>query len=102
MLVDAYTWNSWIHNFETTILAYGDLVQYNHAREEFHKRNAGLASGGRSLRADYRSRKYINSDSFKQLYAEKQGYEVRPYDGTMHTAIMKEYKIEKSSQYNDY
>jgi len=102
MLVDAYTWNSWIHNFETTILAYGDLVQYNHAKEEFHKRNAGLASGGRSLRADYRSRKYINSDSFKQLYAEKQGYEVRPYDGTMHTAIMKEYKIEKSPQYNDY
>ena len=102
VLVDAYTWNSWIHNFETLILAYGDPVQYNHAKEEFHKRNAGLASGGRSLRTDPRARTFINSDKFKQLYAEKNGYEVRPYDGTMHTAIMKEYEIKKSPQYDDY
>ena len=102
VLVDAYTWNSWIHNFETLILGYGDPVQYNHAKEEFHKRNAGFASGGRSLRTDPRARQFINSDKFKQLYAEKQGYEVRPYDGTMHTAIMKEYKIKKSPQYDDY
>ena len=102
VLADAYTWNSWIHNFETLIIAYGDPVQYNHAKEEFHKRNAGLASGGRSLRTDPRARTFINSDKFKQLYAEKNGYEVRPYDGTMHTAIMKEYKIKKSPQYDDY
>ncbi len=102
VLADAYTWNSWIHNFETLIIAYGDPVQYNHAKEEFHKRNAGLASGGRSLRTDPRARAFINGDKFKQLYAEKNGYEVRPYDGTMHTAIMKEYKIKKSPQYDDY
>ncbi len=40
----AYTYNAWIHNFETTIIGYGDLVQYNHAKEEFHKRNAGWGS----------------------------------------------------------
>tara|TARA_R110001632_G_scaffold172402_2_gene291790 strand:+ start:11176 stop:21801 length:10626 start_codon:yes stop_codon:yes gene_type:complete len=102
VLIDAYTWNSWIHNFETLIIAYGDPVQYNHAKEEFHKRNAGLASGGRSLRTDPRARQFINSDKFKQLYAEKQGYEMRPYDGTMHTAIMREYKVAKSPQYDDY
>ena len=102
VLVDAYTWNSWIHNFETLILGYGDPVQYNHAKEEFHKRNAGFASGGRSLRTDPRARQFINSDKFKQLYAEKKKYEVRPYDGTMHTAIMKEFEIKESPQYKDY
>ena len=102
MLVDAYTWNSWIHNFETLILAYGDAVQYNHTKEEFHKRNAGLTSGGRSLRADMRAREYVNSDNFKKLYAEKEGYTVRDYDGTFNVGIMQEYVIPESKYYKEY
>jgi len=102
MLVKAYTYNYWIHNFETTILAYGDTVQYNHDKEEFHKRNAGLGSGGRGFRADYRARMYINSPMYERLYAEKYNYEVRPYDGTLNTAIIKEEEIGESKYKSEY
>jgi hypothetical protein len=92
VLSAAYSYNSWIHNYETVILAYGDLAQYDHAKEEFHKRNAGLTSPGRGFRADEKARQFIqNSLNFE--YAKKNNYEVRPYDGTLHTAIMREKKL---------
>jgi hypothetical protein len=103
MLTKAYTYNSWIHNYETVILAYGDLVQYNHDKEEFHKRNAGLGSGGRSFRADFRASTYINNPLlFKRLYAEKNGYTIRPYDGTIKSAILKERIIKESKYLPEY
>ena len=98
-LMKAYTYNSFIHKMETVILAYGDLVQYNHAKEEFHKRNAGLASGGRGFRADARAQVYLSS--LKNYYAERRGYNVRNYDGTLVTAIMKEMKF-NSVMYKEY
>ena len=98
-LMKAYTYNSFIHKMETVILAYGDLVQYNHAKEEFHKRNAGLASGGRGFRADKRAQLYISS--LKNYYAEQQGHEVRNYDGTFQTAIIKEMQF-NSVMYDEY
>lgn len=102
ILVKAYVYNSWIHKFETTILAYGDVVQYNHAKEEFHKRNAGLAAGGRSFRSDLRAQKFINDNSqFKRYYAERLGKPMRRYDGTFNTAIIQEIEND-SSMYNEY
>jgi predicted kinase len=102
ILVKAYTYNSWIHKFETAILAYGDLVQYNHDKEEFHKRNAGLGSGGRSFRADLRAQAFVNNQTlFKRYYADKMGYQTRKYDGTLHTAIIKEVEI-PSKMYDEY
>ena len=102
MLIKAYTYNSWIHNYETVILAYGDLVQYNHDKEEFHKRNAGLGSGGRGFRADMRARAYINSPMFQRLYAEKEGYQMKAFDGTLTSAIIKETVIDKSVYKDEY
>jgi hypothetical protein len=102
MLVKAYTYNSWIHNFETTILAYGDTVQYNHDKEEFHKRNAGLGSGGRGFRADFRARMYINSPLFERLYAQKEGITLPAYNGTLTTAIIREETISQSVYKPDY
>jgi hypothetical protein len=102
MLVKAYTYNSWIHNFETTILAYGDAVQYNHDKEEFHKRNAVLGSGGRGFRADLRARMYINSPMFERLYAQKQGYQLNAYNGTLTSAIIKELVVDKSVYKDEY
>lgn len=102
MLVKAYTYNSWIHNFETIILAYGDMAQYNHDKEEFHKRNAGIGAGGRGFRADYRARAYINSPLFQRLWAEKEGYQVKAYDGTLTTAIIDEVKISESKYFKEY
>jgi len=98
-LMKAYTYNSFIHKMETVILAYGDLVQYNHAKEEFHKRNAGLASGGRGFRSDKRAQIYLSS--LKNYYAERQGYTVRNYDGTLRTAIIKEMQF-NSVMYKEY
>ena len=93
VLTTAYTYNSWIHNYETIILAYGDLAQYDHAKEEFHKRNAGLTSPGKGFRADQRARQFIqNTLSFD--YAKSKNYQVRPYDGTLHTAILREKKVD--------
>jgi len=98
-LMKAYTYNSFIHKMETVILAYGDLVQYNHAKEEFHKRNAGLGSGGRGFRADQRAQVYLSS--LKNYYADRRGYETRNYDGTLVTAIMKEMQF-NSVMYKEY
>ena len=102
MLIKAYTYNSWIHNYETIILAYGDLVQYNHDKEEFHKRNAGLGSGGKGFRSDFRSRMYINGPLYQNLYAQKNNYTVDPYNGTLNSAIIKELVIDKSEYYDEY
>ena len=103
MLMKAYTYNSWIHNYETVILAYGDLVQYNHDKEEFHKRNAGLGSGGRSFRADFRAMTYINNPLlFKRYYADRNNYEVRPYDGTIRSAVLKEREVKESKYLPEY
>jgi hypothetical protein len=99
-LMKAYTYNSWIHKFETLILAYGDLAQYNHSKEEFHKRNAGLGSGGKGFRTDLQAMMHINSLSTP--YATKNGYTVRPYDGTLTTAIIKEKEIKESVYYKEY
>ena len=106
MLTKAYTYNSYIHKYETVILAYGDLVQYNHAKEEFHKRNAGLGSGGKGFRADQLAQKFINNDLSKDYINElnktrTDKIKIRPYDGTFNTAIMKELKM-TSEYYNEY
>jgi hypothetical protein len=98
-LVKAYTYNSFIHKMETVIIAYGDLVQYNHAKEEFHKRNAGLASGGKGFRADKRAQIYVSS--LKNYYADRRGYAVRNYDGTLQTAIVREMQF-NSVMYKEY
>ena len=101
-LVKAYTYNSWIHKFETAIIAYGDFAQYNHEKEEFHKRNAGLGSGGRGFRSDLRAQAFVNNPrSFKKYYADYRGYQTRNYDGTLHTAILKEIKY-NSVMYDEY
>jgi len=98
-LVKAYSYNSWIHKFETAIIAYGDFVQYNHEKEEFHKRNAGLGSGGRSFRADLRAQSFVNGFQFKKYYADKMGIPIKAYDGTLTSAIIKEAKFD--SIYHD-
>jgi len=93
LLVDAYTYNSWIHNFEMASLFYGDIVQYNHAKEELHKRNAGLTSGGRSIRTDIAAQNFSNGYLANTSYAAtKNGFPTINYDGKLNTAIIQEVK----------
>ncbi len=91
-LVETYTYNSWIHNFEMAILFYGDLSQYNHDKEELHKRNTGATSGGRAFRTDIAARKYINSYLATTSYAKRAGIAPVVYNGTFNTAILQDVK----------
>ena len=104
-LVKAFTYNSWIHNFETAILGYGDFAQYNHEKEEFHKRNTGLAGGGLGIRSDKAAQLFINDDGkFPKLFTEanlKKGYKKKHYDGTFTTAIIRE-KETDSLMHDEY
>jgi len=101
MLIKAHTMNAWIHNFETASLIYGDIVQYNHAKQELHKRNPGSTSGGRGFMDDIYTQDFLNSATIKNTsYGAKLatmdefGSEYAPfnYSKTYNTAIMQEVK----------
>ena len=105
-LVKAFTYNSWIHNFETAILGYGDFALYNHEKEEFHKRNAGLAGGGLGVRADQAIiNNFINDEGkFPMPFIQKnlkRGYKRRYYNGTFNTAIIREKEVD-SIMHDEY
>ena len=106
MLIKAHTMNAWIHNFETASLIYGDIVQYNHAKQELHKRNPGSTSGGRGFMDDDYTQDFLNSATIKNTsYGAKLatmdefGSEYAPfnYSKTYNTAIMQE--VKRSSVY---
>jgi hypothetical protein len=92
ILVDAYVHNAWVHNFEMGILFYGDFAQYNHDKEEMHKRNTGSTSGGPGYRTDIAAQKFVNDYLAKTSYAKSIGSKAISYDGTFNTAIMQDVK----------
>jgi hypothetical protein len=96
-LVEAYTYNSWIHNFEMGILFYGDFAQYNHYKEEMHKRNTGATSGGRGFRTDIAARNFVNGYLANTSYAKKQGISAIAYNGTFNTGIIQD--VKRTSEY---
>lgn len=99
--IEAFTLNSWIHNFETANLMYGDIVQYNHAKEEMHKRNTGSTSGGPGFRTDINAQKFINSkfNIPSKTWAGKLGIPNFTYNGTYNTAILQD--VKRDSIYAD-
>ena len=103
MLVKAFTYNSWIHNFETVNLFIGDMSQFNHVKEELHKRNTGSQSGGRKFLTDEWAQNFINNTWNQKTYAAKLAktlgaeYDRFSYDGTFNTAIIKD--IDRPSVY---
>jgi len=105
MLVKAFTYNSWIHNFETVNLFIGEMSQFNHDKENLHKRNTGAQSGGRKFLTDQWAQNFINDVWNKKTYAAKlaktlgEDYNQFFYDGTFNTAIIKD--VERPSIYLD-
>ena len=89
-LIETYTYNSWIQNFEMAILFYGDLSQYDHAKEELHKRNPGSTSNGRSMRTDLAARLFVNSTLSDTSYAKQNLKKTIVYNGTFNTAIVQD------------
>jgi hypothetical protein len=96
-LVETYTYNSWIQNFEMAVLFYGDMSQYNHDKEELHKRNTGSTSGGRGFRTDIAARNFVKDFLAKTSYAKKAGMPTIAYDGTYNTAIIQD--VKRTSEY---
>jgi len=96
-LVEIYTYNSWIQNFETAVLFYGDMAQYNHAKQELHKRNTGSTSGGRAFRTDIAARNFVNSYLSETSYAKKYNKQTINYDGKYNTAIVQD--VKRTSEY---
>jgi hypothetical protein len=99
-LIEAYTYNAWIHNFEMGILFYGDFIQYNHEKEEMHKRNTGSTSGGPGYRTDKDAQRFVNDYVANTSYAASlKNKDIKPisYNGTYTTAILQD--IERNSVY---
>lgn len=94
--IEAYVYNSWIHNYETVVMFYGDPAQYNMAKEEFHKRNAAISSTGTFARTDAAMVNFVNTQ-LKNPYAQSQWYKNSgleapkfSYDGTINTAVLQD------------
>lgn len=97
-LVNAYVVNAWVQNFETATLFYGDIAQYNHEKEELHKRNTGATSGGLKFRTDNSIKKFLTTLNSTTSYAATlPGMETLTYTGKYNTAIVKD--IKRNSAY---
>ena len=97
-LVKAFMYNYWIHNMETSILFLGDIAQYDHKKQELHKRISGLISNGPRVRTD------IDAQTFSQYlgetsYAASENITPIMYKGYVNTAIMQE--VQRESIYAD-
>lgn len=98
IVVKAYTVNSWIHNFETIHLFYAGMTQVNHGKEEMHKRNTGLTSGGPKFMRGKVAENFINQVWNKETYASKFAARTNKpeynkftnYNGTLNTAIIQD------------
>lgn len=103
LLMKAYMYNSWIHNVETSVIFYGDIAQYDHTKQDFHKRTSGLISNGRRFRTDIAAIKYINDvfNASGKTYASTLDakYNKFSYNGSLNTAIIQE--IKRDSVYLD-
>ncbi|MHA1966380.1 MAG: hypothetical protein ACW964_01135 [Candidatus Hodarchaeales archaeon] len=100
-LVKAFVYNNFINNIETIGMFYGDLALYNHYKEEFHKRNAGIISTGTLFRHDDAMRDLINElgRGYSDKYFPENKYE--SFDGTFNTAVIKDADI-PSAYYDNY
>lgn len=94
--IKSFVYNSWIHNLESLTVLYGDLAQYKTAKEEFHKRNAGIGSTGNIYRTDKAAQDYINT-KIGRPYTQTKGGKIESYTGTFNTAVVADNNI--SSKY---
>ena len=90
-----HTYNYWLNNAESLSMIYGDLALYNHAKEEFHKRNAGAGSTGTIYRTDDTIMNFINGTAYESSYAKKHakrlGLEKRnTFSSQINTTIVKD------------
>jgi hypothetical protein len=100
-IAEAYVANSWQQNLETVLMFYGDPGLYNHAKDEFFKRNAGIGATGGIPRTDLYMQDYINARLSANSLASKFGYTPKKFGKTMVSAVMED-PITKSVYHADY
>lgn len=100
--IKSFVYNSWIHNLESLTVLYGDLAQYKVAKEEFHKRNAGIGSTGNIYRTDESAKNYINT-VIGRPYTQSKGGKIIPYNGIFNTAVVADNSIQSKylKEYTD-
>jgi len=93
-----YVLNDWIHKYETTVMFYGDPALYNMKKEEFHKRNAGVAATGTLPRTDESMINILNT-LFKPRYQDSEWFKKsnlkaadKEWSTTMNSAILEDTK----------
>jgi hypothetical protein len=93
-----YVLNDWIHKYETTVMFYGDPALYNMKKEEFHKRNAGVAATGTLPRTDQSMINILNT-LFKPRYQDSEWFKKsnlkaadKEWSTTMNSAILEDTK----------
>ena len=117
-LTAAFTVNSWIHNFETIHLFYGDMAQYDHLKDDLFKRNTGATSNGPGFLNDTAAHNFINNVfNHKNTYAYKLAQEALnngdtetanaylnnmfTYNGILRTAVVEETVRPKSAVFDE-
>ena len=108
--VMSFVANSWIHNMESMIMLYGDLALYDMAKEEFHKRNAGIASTGQLFRTDMQMMDFLSkmgADQYTAIAAKRLNINIPSQDyinadGSMKTAVMADPKALETEYLPEY
>jgi len=99
--IASFAVNSWLHNLEAVTMMYGDLALYNHKKEEFHKRNAGIASTGLLFRSDASALKFAQSLGRKYAQKNKLKQKDLAQDGTYDSAVFED-SLPASKYFPDY
>ena len=89
--IRSFVYNSTIHNIEMNILYYQDTFQYNHSKDEYHKRTSMWQSDGNIFATDEIATNYVNTYRQRE-YAKSIGAESKSFDGTFNTAIIQDAK----------
>ena len=79
-----FTYNSWFNNYETQLF-YGDASQFND--ENFHKRNASIASTGEFSILDDYTTNYLNATS-NNTYAASIGLRKLIFKSNVNTTVL--------------
>lgn len=102
--IKSFTVNAFLHNTEMISLIYGDLALYNHLKEEYHKRNAGVGSTGRIFSADRSTLNFIdNLNRGGSNYAKDQ-LKIPPKtaSGNLDVAVFEDVDNRPSVYYDEY
>lgn len=95
----SFTYNNWINTVEVTMLHNGEVTTYNHTTDEATKRYPLFQSSGDMFPTDQVSRDIINK--LGTPLTNKVTGSNAIFDGTLNTAIIKDYKKRREQVYSN-